>query len=126
MPVVFVRALRPSDPDRVDALLASVPAALEQAAGVPRARTWVSFTALDAQAIGPRGVHDPAEGVAFVELLLRDRGPERVARAMEAVAEATAAALGLPLTEVWLTTRFVASGGLFAGGAVQRWTEAVE
>jgi hypothetical protein len=108
MPTVLVTALGAA-PD-----LAPIGRALADAIGAPPDTVWVYWVGAGAIAVGDRAEHVPHVLVHAREG--RDDGT--VAAGLTAVANAVAAALQVPVEDVFAVWTDVAPGRVFTGGAV--------
>ena len=114
MPIVHIRALSPLD--GAPAPLASIAEAVAAACDCPPEEVWCTFSPLAAVTIGARPV-EQASGIVFVELVMRSRGVEPDAAALEAAARATASSFRIPLEDAWARLSLVEPGTVFAGGS---------
>jgi hypothetical protein len=117
VPLVTILALAPHDPARVEATL---DAAVEALAGVLERSVddvWARFVAVERSVAG-RGRERPEEQHPVVHVLARPQAPERVERALLAVARAVAGGLGVGERDVWARWVDLAPGMVLADGVV--------
>lgn len=119
MPIVTVHALPPADPAVVDRCLAALTEALSAALQQDRQGVW-------AQWVDARSMHTGAERRAFVGhcpvVIIRARAGRHggvIQAGLRATAEATSAALGLPLEDIWVHWEELRPGRVFAGGGIR-------
>jgi hypothetical protein len=118
MPVVFVYAMRPPEPERVDVCLSALVHAVSGAIGCPPDTVWVHWIEVAAMHIGERPQAYEGHGPAIVIRSRPGRSTTAVAACLQSAAEAAAAALDLPLEDLWVCWENVAPGAVFTGGTV--------
>lgn len=119
MPTVTLRALPPDDPGAIDRCHAAVARALGAAIGRAPEGVWCQWVPVGAAHVGV-AARGPADQCPVVTIRARaGRSPEAVARGLEATARAVAAALDLPVEDVWVHWQDVPAGRVFAGGALR-------
>lgn len=121
MPVLHVRASNPGDAAAVKSLMESLPAEVEAAAEIREGGVWCTYAALAAQSVGGTVTGPGHHGAAYVDIHMRPRDEEQVARVLRAAAECVARVLSIPVEDVWAKVSVEASGHVFAGGEVLRW-----
>jgi hypothetical protein len=120
MPIVHVRG--PSDPgDDLEDVLGTIAIAVADATDDDPGDVWCTFVKLDAETIGERSVGHGSGAIVYVDVLMRDRDPERLGAALEAAAESVASSWDVPVEDVWARYEPVRSGEIFAGGRLLRW-----
>jgi phenylpyruvate tautomerase PptA (4-oxalocrotonate tautomerase family) len=119
MPIVTVHALPPADPAVVDRCLSALTEALAGALQQDQQGVW-------AQWVNVRAMHTGAQRRGFVGhcpvVIIRARAGRHggvIQAGLRAAAEATSAALGLPLEDVWVHWEELRPGRVFAGGGVR-------
>lgn len=118
MPAIHVRALAPGGGTaQVDRALRAIATEVADAIGGEPSGTWCTFTALDRMAIGTEVVNGEGR-IVYVDVWIRSRGAAIDGRALTAACLAAARELEVPPEDVWGTLREVASGHVFAGGAL--------
>jgi len=121
MPIIHVRASTPADAPAVKSLVEALPREVELAGEIREGGVWCTYTALAAQSVGGTVSGPGHHGAAYVDVLLRPRDAEQVARVLRSAAETVARILDVPVGDVWARVSELRSGEVFSGDEVQRW-----
>jgi hypothetical protein len=118
MPVVFIYALPPPEPERVDVCLSAVVHAITAAIHCAPETVWAHWVDVRAMHIGERPQDFDGHCPAIVIRARPGRSTTAVASALQAVAEAAALALDVPVEDVWACWENTTPGAVFSGGTV--------
>lgn len=118
MMVVFVYALPPSEPERVDVCLSAIVHAITAAVGCAPDRVRAHWIDVRAMHIGDRPQQFDGHSPAILIRARPGRSTTAIASALQAVAEAVALGLDLAVEDVWVGWENTAPGAVFSGGTV--------
>jgi hypothetical protein len=76
---------------------------------------WCTFTNVTAITVGLK-VPEWENRIVYADILMRPRGGDVAAQALEAAASTISEWLGVPLENVWVRLAELPSGSVFAGG----------
>ncbi len=118
MPVVTVHALEPPDPRSVRLCLEAVAEALAEAIGNDVGQVWVYWCAVERALIGGelREFHGHCPVITIRARQGRSQG--EIAAGLQATARAAAAALDLPVDDIWIHWVELPVGRVMAGNAI--------
>ena len=119
MPIVTVHALPPADPARVERCLSALIEALAIALQQDQQGVWAQWVDVQTMHTGTerRSIESHCPVVIIRARAGRHGGV--IQAGLRAAAEATSAALGLPLEDVWVHWEELRTGRVFAGGGIR-------
>jgi phenylpyruvate tautomerase PptA (4-oxalocrotonate tautomerase family) len=115
MPVVHIKGHPIDDQRQIEGAMTSLAESLSTATGCRHENVWCTFTNVTAATVGPT-VPRSEDRIVYADLLMRPRGSETAARALEATASTISRSLGVPLENVWVRLAELTSGSVFGGG----------
>lgn len=118
MPVVVVYAMRPPEPERVDVCLSALVHAISSAVGCRPDAVSAHWVEVAAMHVGERPQSYEGHCPAIIIRARAGRSTTTVAACLQGAAEAAAAALDLPVEDLWVCWENVAPGAVFTGGTV--------
>ena len=115
MPIVHIKGNPIDDQRQLEGAMVALAASLSTAVGCRPESVWCTFTSFAAATVGP-AVPRREDRIVYADLLMRPRGSDTAARALEATASTISRALEIPLENVWVRLSELTSGSIFAGG----------
>jgi phenylpyruvate tautomerase PptA (4-oxalocrotonate tautomerase family) len=115
MPIVHIRGNPIDDQRQLEGAMASLAESLSTAIDCRPESVWCTFASFTAATVGP-AVPRREDRIVYADLLMRPRGSDIAARALEATASTISRSLEVPLENVWVRLSELTPDSIFAGG----------
>jgi hypothetical protein len=119
MVIVQIHALPPPEAERTDMCLSAAIDGVAAAMKCPTSEVWAQFLPVSAMHIGNRPVRFNGHCPVVVVRTMHESPPAQVRAALTALASGIAAAMDLPVDDIWIQWQQLQPGTVFAAGAIQ-------
>jgi len=119
MPIIQVHALPPPEAERVDMCLSAANEAVAAALGCAMSAVWSQFIPVTAMHTGMRPRRYSGHCPVVVVRAMPGRSDTQIRAALTSLATSVAAALDLPVEDIWVQWVPLEGGRVFSGGAIR-------
>jgi len=119
MLIIQIHALPPPEAERADMCLSAAIDGVASAVQCSTSDVWAQFLPVSAMHIGNRPARFNGHCPVVVVRAMHECPPARIRAALTALAGGVAAALDLPVDDIWIQWDQVQPGTVFAAGAIQ-------